>query len=92
VPFEGVGPTRGMRAFTSDDGGQTWGASVVISLIAARRVGGGSVRTSPLPTAPLSCPGVRQLMSGGRYSPKTRRRRSQHSPIVAYTASASLSG
>src|SRR5215469_3079448 len=53
VPFEGVRPTRGMRAFTSDDGGQTWGASVVISLIAARGVGGGTVRTSPLPTAEI---------------------------------------
>lgn len=54
VPFEGVGRvTRGMRAFTSDDGGQTWGASVVISLIAARRVAGGAVRTSPLPTAEI---------------------------------------
>lgn len=53
VPFEGVRPTRGMRAFTSDDGGQTWGSSVVISLIAARQVGGGTVRTSPLPTAEI---------------------------------------
>jgi hypothetical protein len=53
VPFEGVRPTRGMRAFASDDGGQTWGTSVVISLIAARQVGGGTVRTSPLPTAEM---------------------------------------
>src|SRR5215472_9106625 len=54
VPFEGVGRvTPGMRAFTSDDGGQTWGASNVISPIAARRVAGGAVRTSPLPTAEI---------------------------------------
>jgi hypothetical protein len=53
VPFEGVGATRGMRAFTSADGGQTWSASVVISLIAAHRVAGGAVRTSPLPTAEI---------------------------------------
>jgi hypothetical protein len=57
VPFEGVGATRGMRAFTSDDGGQTWSASVVISLIAAHRVAGGAVRTSPLPTAELDARG-----------------------------------
>jgi len=42
-----------MRAFTSENGGQSWGASVVISLIAAHRVAGGAVRTSPLPTAEL---------------------------------------
>ena len=57
VPFEGVGATRGMRAFVSNDGGQTWGTSVVISLIAARRVGGGTVRSSPLPTAELDALG-----------------------------------
>jgi len=51
VPFEGVGNTRGERAFTSDDGGVTWSASVVISPITTRRVAGGAVRTSPLPTA-----------------------------------------
>ena len=57
VPFEGVGPTRGMRAFTSNDGGQSWGASVVISPITARRVAGGAVRTSPLPTAEVDALG-----------------------------------
>lgn len=57
VPFEGVGATRGMRAFTSGDGGQSWSASVVISPIAARRVAGGAVRTSPLPTAELDALG-----------------------------------
>jgi BNR repeat-like domain len=57
VPFEGVGATRGMRAFVSNDGGQTWGASVLISLIAAHRVAGGAVRTSPLPTAEIDARG-----------------------------------
>jgi BNR repeat-like domain len=50
VPFEGVNPTRGMRAFTSNDGGATWTASVVITPITAHRVAG-DIRTSPLPTA-----------------------------------------
>ena len=57
VPFEGVGATRGMRAFTSDDGGDTWGASVVISPITARRSAGGAIRTSPLPTAEVDMSG-----------------------------------
>jgi hypothetical protein len=50
VPFEGINPTRGMRAFTSNDGGATWSASAVITPITAHRVAG-DVRTSPLPTA-----------------------------------------
>ena len=33
VPFEGAGRPGGIRAFTSDDGGATWNASVLISAI-----------------------------------------------------------
>jgi BNR repeat-like domain len=54
VPFEGLGSR--MRAFSSDDGGATWNASVVISSISAHRVAG--VRTSPLPSAELNRDGV----------------------------------
>jgi len=53
VPFEGVGAARGIRAFTSDDGGATWKASVLVSSITAHRVAGG-LRTSPLPSAEMN--------------------------------------
>jgi hypothetical protein len=49
VPFEGF---TGIRAFTSDDGGATWNASVQISTSTAHRVPG--VRTSPLPSAEIN--------------------------------------
>jgi BNR repeat protein len=48
VPFEAT--DRSIRAFTSDDGGATWNASVLVSPITAHRVAGG-IRTSPLPSA-----------------------------------------
>jgi len=53
VPFEGVGAARGIRAFTSDDGGATWNASVLVSTITAHRVAG-AIRTSPLPSAEVN--------------------------------------
>ncbi|MGN6677479.1 MAG: sialidase family protein, partial [Streptosporangiaceae bacterium] len=53
VPFEGF---NGIRAFTSDDGGATWNASVLISTSTAHRVSG--VRTSPLPTAEVNRTGT----------------------------------
>jgi hypothetical protein len=54
VPFES---TRGeIRAFTSDDGGATWNASVLISAISSHRVAG--VRTSPLPSAEINGDGT----------------------------------
>ena len=57
VPFEGVGRSGGgIRAFTSDDGGATWNASVLISAISSHRVAG--VRTSPLPSAEISRDGT----------------------------------
>jgi hypothetical protein len=49
VPFEGFGA---IRAFSSDDGGATWNASVQISTRSAHTVPG--VRTSPLPTAEIN--------------------------------------
>jgi len=56
VPFEGLSGTSGIRAFTSDDGGATWNASVRISTRSAHGVPG--VRTSPLPTAELNRDGT----------------------------------
>jgi BNR repeat-like domain len=54
VPFEAI--NRQMRAFSSDDGGATWNASVLISPISSHRVAG--LRTSPLPTAEISRDGT----------------------------------
>jgi Neuraminidase (sialidase) len=54
VPFEALGGQ--MRAFSSDDGGATWNASVLISTIRSHRVPG--VRTSPLPTAEINRDGT----------------------------------
>jgi BNR repeat-like domain len=54
VPFESVGSTPpSQKAFTSDDGGDTWNASVVISTRSSHRVAGGTLRTSALPTAEI---------------------------------------
>jgi hypothetical protein len=53
VAFEGL---PGIRAFTSDDGGATWNASVQISTRTAHRVPG--VRTSALPTAEINRDGT----------------------------------
>jgi hypothetical protein len=49
VPFEGFGA---IRAFSSDDGGATWNASVQISTRSSHPVPG--VRTSPLPSAEIN--------------------------------------
>ena len=54
VPFEALGGQ--MRAFSSDDGGATWNASVLISSITSHRVAG--VRTSPLPSAEINRDGT----------------------------------
>jgi BNR repeat-like domain len=54
VPFEALGGQ--MRAFSSDDGGASWNASVLISPITSHRVAG--VRTSPLPSAEINRDGV----------------------------------
>jgi hypothetical protein len=54
VPFEALGGQ--MRAFSSDDGGASWNASVLISGITSHRVAG--VRTSPLPSAEISRDGT----------------------------------
>jgi hypothetical protein len=53
VPFESF---PGIRAFTSDDGGATWNASVQISTRSSHTVPG--VRTSPLPTAEVNRDGT----------------------------------
>lgn len=69
VPFEGVGRgNSGIRAFTSDDGGATWNASVLISAISSHRVAG--VRTSPLPSAEISRDGtVYVVWQDSRFEP-----------------------
>jgi hypothetical protein len=56
VPFEGLSGTSGIRAFSSDDGGATWNASVRISTRSSHGVPG--VRTSALPTAEINRNGV----------------------------------
>ena len=54
VPFEALGGQ--LRAFSSDDGGATWNASVLVSAISSHRVPG--LRTSPLPTAEINRDGT----------------------------------
>ena len=56
VPFEGLSGGGGQRSFISDDGGQTWSASVQISTRTSHTVPG--VRTSPLPSAEISADGT----------------------------------
>jgi BNR repeat-like domain len=58
VPFESVGGPPSIKSFTSDDGGATWNASVVISTRSSHRVAGGAVRTSALPTAEIDRDGT----------------------------------
>ncbi|HEX4701536.1 MAG TPA: sialidase family protein [Pseudonocardiaceae bacterium] len=57
VPFEGTTRPSGIRAFTSDDGGKSWNASVLVSAISEHRVAGG-IRTSPLPSAEVGRDGT----------------------------------
>ncbi|HEY3610018.1 MAG TPA: sialidase family protein, partial [Pseudonocardiaceae bacterium] len=57
VPFEGVTRPSGIRAFTSDDGGKSWHASVLVATISEHRVAG-DLRTSSLPTAEISRDGT----------------------------------
>jgi hypothetical protein len=65
VPFEGFG---GIRAFSSDDGGATWNASVQISTRSSHPVPG--VRTSPLPSAEINRSGtVYVVWQDNRFEP-----------------------
>jgi BNR repeat-like domain len=65
VPFEGF---NGIRAFTSDNGGATWNASVLISTRSAHRVPG--VRTSALPSAETNRDGtVYVVWQDNRFEP-----------------------
>lgn len=57
VPFEGVVRPAGIRAFTSDNGGQSWNASVLVAQISTHRVAG-DLRTSPLPSAEIAGDGT----------------------------------
>ncbi len=68
VPYEGLSGTSGIRAFTSDDGGETWNASVRISTRSSHRVAG--VRTSPLPSAEINRDGtVYVVWQDNRFEP-----------------------
>jgi hypothetical protein len=53
VPFESVGGPPSIKSFTSDNGGASWNASVVISTRSSHRVAGGIIRTSALPSAEI---------------------------------------
>lgn len=69
VPFEGVGAARGIRAFASDDGGETWNASVLVSTISSHEVAG-DLRTSPLPSAEVNRDGeVYVVWQDARFEP-----------------------
>jgi BNR repeat protein len=68
VPYEGLSGTSGIRAFTSDDGGATWNASVRISTRSSHQVRG--VRTSPLPSAEINRDGtVYVVWQDNRFEP-----------------------
>jgi BNR repeat-like domain len=68
VPYEGLSGSSGIRAFTSDDGGATWNASVRISTRSSHRVAG--VRTSPLPSAEINRDGtVYVVWQDNRFEP-----------------------
>ncbi|HZD03216.1 MAG TPA: PA domain-containing protein [Actinomycetes bacterium] len=56
VPYEGLSGTSGIRAFTSDDGGETWNGSVRISTRSAHNVPG--LRESQLPSAEVNRDGT----------------------------------
>ena len=65
VPFEGF---TGIRAFSSDNGGATWNASVKISTNSSHLVPG--VRTSPLPSAEINRHGtVYVVWQDNRFEP-----------------------
>jgi BNR repeat-like domain len=68
VSYEGLSGTSGIRAFTSDDGGATWNASVRISTRSSHPVAG--VRTSPLPSAEINRDGtVYVVWQDNRFEP-----------------------
>jgi hypothetical protein len=68
VPFEGIGRSGGIRAFTSDDGGVTWNASVLVSAISSHEVSG--VRTESLPSAEINGDGtVYVVWQDSRFEP-----------------------
>jgi hypothetical protein len=69
VPFEGVGASGGIRAFSSDDGGDTWNASVSVSTISEHEVAG-DLRTEALPSAEINRDGkVYVVWQDARFEP-----------------------
>jgi hypothetical protein len=68
VPYEGLSGSQGIRAFTSDDGGATWNASVRISTRSSHGVPG--LRTSALPSAEINRDGtVYVVWQDNRFEP-----------------------
>src|SRR5260370_693096 len=68
APFEGPSGSRGIRSFSSDDGGPPWTASVRTSTRSSNRVPG--VRPSPLPSAELNRDGtVYVVWQDNRFEP-----------------------
>jgi Neuraminidase (sialidase) len=57
VPFSGISGGRSIRSFSSDDGGKSWNASVLVSPVTSHRVAG-NLRTSALPSAEVSRDGT----------------------------------
>jgi hypothetical protein len=53
VPFSGISGGRSIRSFSSDDGGKSWNASVLVSRVSSHRVAG-NLRTSALPSAEVN--------------------------------------
>ncbi|HEX3650399.1 MAG TPA: sialidase family protein [Pseudonocardiaceae bacterium] len=69
VPFEGITRPGGIRSFTSEDGGATWNASVLIATISTHEVAG-DIRTSSLPSAEVSRDGtVYVVWQDNRFEP-----------------------
>jgi hypothetical protein len=68
VPFQACCGSSGIRAFSSDDGGATWNASVLISPFTAHDAPG--IRTEPLPSAEISKDGtVYVVWQDNRFEP-----------------------
>jgi hypothetical protein len=68
VPFEACCGSSGIRSFSSDDGGATWNASVLISAHSDHEAPG--IRTEPLPSAEISKDGtVYVVWQDNRFEP-----------------------
>jgi BNR repeat protein len=69
VPFLGISGNDSIRSFTSDDGGETWNASALVSEISEHEVAG-ELRTEALPSAEVSGDGeVYVVWQDSRFEP-----------------------